>query len=132
MDEALERVDGRTALKCYTMIIPGYTLVDEPNVYLSRLILIAKRPLGMVGYCRLEHEFEKTFQFECVPLEILIAKYPDVSLLNTPSLFKSRQFEDVLEYMQEQMKINALREYRRQARHKQQADSEDNPSRVSN
>ncbi|KAI6183092.1 Chromobox 2 [Aphelenchoides bicaudatus] len=88
MDESLERVDG-------------YAIVDEASDYsLSRLILIAKRPLGMIAYVRLEHNTDRSFRFECVPLEILIAKYPD----------------DVLEYLQDQMKMDALNEYRRQAR----------------
>lgn len=68
--------------------------MDEPhNYFLSRLILIAKRPLGMVAYCRLEHNTMRSYRFECVPLEILIAKHPDVSyslgsfkVYNTPKI----------------------------------------------
>jgi len=85
MDEALEKMDG-------------FLIADESNKYrLTRLILIAKRPNGMLGYIRIQHKFEKFIRFECVPLEILIGIHPYT----------------VLEYMQEQMKLKLLEERRR-------------------
>lgn len=83
MDEALEKIDGKLIIFFQFLkffIVPGFLIIEEPNKYdLSRLILIAKRPLGMVAYLRIEHRLSKHFLFECVPLELFIAKYPDVS-----------------------------------------------------
>lgn len=79
------------------MSYSGFLIIDESyNYYLSRLILIAKRPLGMVCYCRIVHKYLKRYLFECVPLDVFIAKYKGI----------------VLDYLEEEIKADMLEKRR--------------------
>ncbi|KAI6198147.1 hypothetical protein M3Y94_01310600 [Aphelenchoides besseyi] len=58
-----------------------FMIMKKVEYTLSRLILIAKRPEGMVAYVRLVHTTNSELVlFECVPLEIVLALYPQVVL----------------------------------------------------
>ncbi|KAI6222264.1 Chromobox protein-like protein 1-like [Aphelenchoides besseyi] len=87
MDAALEEIDG-------------FATSEVGRYELSRLILVAKRPNGIVGYVRLLDRLAlKTYRFECVPLEILVSLHPDL----------------VLEYLQERARHQVFKEMKEQA-----------------
>ncbi|KAI6209129.1 Chromobox protein-like protein 1-like protein [Aphelenchoides besseyi] len=86
MDAALEEIDG-------------FATSEVGRYKLSRLILVAKRPNGIVGYVRLLDRLAlKTYRFECVPLEILVSLHPDF----------------VLEYLQERARHQIYKEMKEQ------------------